>query len=422
MHSVVPELDFHGQPFEEEDAAGAFLRRALADDSIQSLSVAVAWARFGGLARLQAEVEEFRNRGGTVQAIVGIDEGVATRPGLRKALAMFDTVHILHDPSGRTFHPKVYLAEGPAKALLLVGSSNATAGGLFFNYEASVEAEFRLPDEDGEPALAKARAYFQLLREDEEICVELTDELIDELLDDPRYPIAETERRGKREQPVQLPEGAEEDELDAEVVGAGHETARAIFGTTRHAKPTVPPLPAGARQQLTEFEAETDAPPDDADVEQSAGPAEPAPDQSPFESAGVVDSWSKTLQRTDAQRPPQPGSNPTGHLKLSQGGRGDIDHVAWFRQEFFGSAPWTEAEALEEVTLPMAVRVGGIDLGTLDLRISHGEHRVADQRNVPTWLHWGPMLGQILRDTDYTGHTLTIERLADGSYRLRIAP
>jgi hypothetical protein len=63
---------------------------------------------------------------------------------MRKLLNVFDRVHVVHDPGGRTFHPKLYLVEGPARATLLVGSSNATAGGLYFNFEASLEAIFEL--------------------------------------------------------------------------------------------------------------------------------------------------------------------------------------------------------------------------------------------------------------------------------------
>src|SRR5712691_1940463 len=184
----MPQLRFRGQPLAEADTAGSCLCRILSDYSIASLSIAVAWARFGGLARLEPFIDGFRGRGGVVTGILGIDEGVASRPGLRKAVEMLDRVFILHDPSGRTFHPKVYLAEGEDKAVLLVGSSNTTAGGLFFNYEASLEAEFRLPDERHEPALTSIQRYFTALFQDTAICLELTAERIAQLLDDPRYP------------------------------------------------------------------------------------------------------------------------------------------------------------------------------------------------------------------------------------------
>jgi HKD family nuclease len=419
---MVPTMDFHGQPFREEDAAGELLRRALADDSITSLSVAVAWARFGGLARIEDALEQLRRRGGTARAILGIDEGGATRPGLRKAVDIFDEVFVLHDPSGRTFHPKVYLAEGATKALLFVGSSNATAGGLFFNYEASVEGEFRLPEDNAEPALRKARRYFELLQEDSDICVELTDELIEELADDPRYPIAETERRRRRRGVIQPPEGAQEDELDTVAIPeAADELSAPIFGTSRHAKPGVPRMQVQARRELSDLEAEADQP-----IEEELPPAEPAPAEVLAPARTLVASWSKTLGHADAQQPARAGTNPTGNLRLAKAGH-DVDHLTWFRRDLFGPATWTPSQdshgnPIEEATVSMGVTLGGVELGATDLRVTHGEHRVARQGNVPTWLHWGPRVGQILRDTDYTGHTVTIERLDDDSYRLRIEP
>lgn len=424
---MVPTLDFHGQPFRDEDAAGVFLRRALGDESITSVSVAVAWARFGGLARIEDAVEEFRRRGGTAEAIVGIDEGGATRPGLRKAVAMFSKVLVLHDPSGRTFHPKLYLAEGPTKALLLVGSSNATAGGLFFNYEASVEAEFRLPDEEGDPALRKTRRYFELLREDAEICLEVTEGVINELIDDPRYPISETERRKKRRRPTEPPEGAEEDETDALAGEDGGEGLSApIFGRSRHAKPGVPSLAAQARRELAELEAEADHPIDEVEAEQQSETPQAATAVAPGRTPRVVASWSKRLSHADAQQPTRPGTNPIGNLRLTKAGH-DIDHRTWFREELLRSAAWVSGQdshgnPIEEATLPMDVTVGGVSLGTEDLRVSHAEHREAAQRNVLTVLHWGSTLGPLLRGTDYTGHTVTIQHLDDDSFRLRIEP
>jgi hypothetical protein len=149
LSAVASTLDFRGQPFDEDGTAGAFLRRALGDPELTAVTAAVAWARFRGLGRLTDALEAFRERGGFLRIIVGIDEGGATRPGLMAALTFFDEAYVFHDPSSRTFHPKIYLADGPRKAILLVGSSNATPGGLFANYEASLEATFELPrDED----------------------------------------------------------------------------------------------------------------------------------------------------------------------------------------------------------------------------------------------------------------------------------
>ena len=97
---------------------------------------------------------------------------------------------MFHDPTGRTFHPKTYLAEGATKAVLLVGSSNAPPGGLFSNYEASLEATFELSTDEDAPALGKAKEYLERLLDNDELCRALDEALIENLVQDPRYAVS----------------------------------------------------------------------------------------------------------------------------------------------------------------------------------------------------------------------------------------
>ena len=64
---MVPSISFRGQPFNDEDTAGCFLKQALEDSGVESLTIVVAWARFGGLRRLAPEVAAFRRRGGQLR-------------------------------------------------------------------------------------------------------------------------------------------------------------------------------------------------------------------------------------------------------------------------------------------------------------------------------------------------------------------
>src|SRR5438067_1423065 len=123
----------------------------------------------------------WRARGGVARLIVGIDEGIATRPGLILALRHFSEVYVLHDRPGLTFHPKLYLAEGETSAELLVGSGNLTAGGLFSNYEAALQVTFSLPEEHADPALSQAREYIDRLLNDTQICLNLDEDLVERL-------------------------------------------------------------------------------------------------------------------------------------------------------------------------------------------------------------------------------------------------
>ena len=167
----------------------------MADWSIDNVNFVVAWARYGGLRRLEADIRSFRNRGGTLRIILGIDEGVATKAGLMMAIELADEAFVFHDPGVRTFHPKVYLGTGADRARLLVGSSNVTAGGLFSNYEASLEASFDLPQEAAADALVDVTTYIDKLLGDGGLCRPLDVVLLNRMISDPRYSIAEFERR-----------------------------------------------------------------------------------------------------------------------------------------------------------------------------------------------------------------------------------
>ena len=63
----------------------------------------------------------------------------AVKPGGR--------VIIFHNLLPYTFHPKIYLFKSSEEAEVLIGSGNLTEGGLFTNYEASINLKLDLKDE-----------------------------------------------------------------------------------------------------------------------------------------------------------------------------------------------------------------------------------------------------------------------------------
>ena len=74
-----------------------------------------------------------------------------------------DSLNVVHSERGQTFHSKIYQFTGEKSGLLVVGSHNLTAGGLWTNFESSVHIPI-----DGEKA-AEAKMskemgdYFQEL-------------------------------------------------------------------------------------------------------------------------------------------------------------------------------------------------------------------------------------------------------------------
>jgi hypothetical protein len=422
-------LGFLCQPSSSESTLAAFLRRTLDEPGIESLTVVVAWARFRGLVRLQPEIELFRKRGGEATLIVGIDEGGATRPGLLLATALFDRAYVFHDPGGGTFHPKVYLAEGKAHAVLAVGSSNATPGGWFSNYEASLEARFELPEDNDDPALSGVRQYIRSLQAQDALCVPLTEELVDRLVRNRRYRVAGNERprRGGR---TGGGDDGEADDLDASGSSEDPSDGESLFGA-RVGPRTVPPsLSSSAREKLSALEI---APDDEAEGDDELDPPAKAatagvdaPADRRIASTAVattVKSWSKVLPPGDAQQQGAANTNLTANVRLTKAGH-DIDWRTWFRGDLFGPASWrgdtdTNGNPIERADLPLAVTIGGVSLGTMELEVTHAPHREAGQANHTTVLRWGPLL-PTLKATDYTGHTLTLRRMSDGTFALDI--
>ncbi|MFL5898018.1 MAG: hypothetical protein ACJ76D_06090 [Solirubrobacterales bacterium] len=363
------------------------MKAKLGDPDVESLTIVAAWMRFGGLRRLKPDIESFRERGGALRLILGIDEGVATRPGLLLALNIADEAFVFHDRSGRTFHPKVYLGEGRKGAWLLVGSSNVTAGGLFSNYEASLEAYFEFPTDRDAAALLGVQEWIRLLLGDRDLCLPLDQNLVDQLCASSRYLVADGEKR--------------------RAASSGSHGDPDLFGSSVHSKGPVPGLPVEARTEREEMEG----------VEMTAENA-PSP-------AGAVLAWSKTLSKSDAQHPTNPSTNPLGNVRLTKG-NSPYDWRIWFREELFAEEEWQQrtdrmGNPIEVASVSFLVIVDGEEVGIVDLEVDHAPHRESDQSNHATVLHWGP-LTPTFRTSDYSGYELTLEKLFDGSYRLDLAP
>jgi hypothetical protein len=136
----------------------------------------------------------------------------------------------------------------------------------------------------------------------------------------------------------------------------------------------------------------------------------------------VTHRWVKVLSASDAQHPPSTNTQLTANLKLAKAGN-DIDPKTYFRHDLFGGLNWTSEVTprgtKESVGIPFDVVIGGRSLGTHQLQIDHAMFRVASQNNIPTWLHWGPLMQELQRH-NYTGLYVIIERFSDGSYQIRI--
>lgn len=105
-----------------------------------------AFAKINPFYKLHTSIQDWNARGNKSAAVFGIDHKGTSLQALQYALANFDEVRILH-VNYSTFHPKLYLFSGVAKASAYYGSSNFTSGGLETNFEGGMIVDFDLPGE-----------------------------------------------------------------------------------------------------------------------------------------------------------------------------------------------------------------------------------------------------------------------------------
>lgn len=122
----------------------AELKAALMDDRFSEFRLIVAYAKTGPLYRLRDLLEKWREKGKTIEAVLGIDQQGTSREALELSLALFHAVYVTRE-AGITFHPKIYLFKGKKAARVFIGSNNLTVGGTEKNFEAAVQLDLALP-------------------------------------------------------------------------------------------------------------------------------------------------------------------------------------------------------------------------------------------------------------------------------------
>lgn len=108
--------------------------------------VAVAFLKHSGLRLIEAHLEAFLRRGGTLRLIVGTDFFLTEAQALRdldRLAKMYTKLEwrLVEQSNSSTFHPKYYRFQDGASVWLMTGSTNLTGGGLESNIEVSVVTE-----------------------------------------------------------------------------------------------------------------------------------------------------------------------------------------------------------------------------------------------------------------------------------------
>lgn len=146
------------------------LLEELNSDRWTSFRAAVAFARqSGNHPKLLGALVRFAQRGASVEMTFGANtfsgeegsdyDAIKT---LLDELSRFPSVRVsLYNEAVRTFHPKLYLFASDTVALLIIGSSNWSLGGLERNVEANVLLHLDFTDAEQTAAYNDAVAVFE---------------------------------------------------------------------------------------------------------------------------------------------------------------------------------------------------------------------------------------------------------------------
>lgn len=104
--------------------------------------IAVAFVSQAGLSKLERAMKTALEAGGEIEMVVGLDFST-TEPNALWTMHHWATEnpgfkYFCSPVSRPVYHPKMYLMRGPETEIVIVGSSNLTAGGLLENAEANL--------------------------------------------------------------------------------------------------------------------------------------------------------------------------------------------------------------------------------------------------------------------------------------------
>lgn len=155
--------EFIGQGLNENpnQSTGNYIRTTLKDTQFTAITFFTAFLRKSGLDEIKKELVK---KGRKITFFVGIDEQITSKESLEELLNLNIEAYI-YNSKKFIFHPKFYLFEGDIKSRIILGSSNLTKAGLFYNVESSVLMDFTSEDKSGQKILSQLKNYFSPLFE-----------------------------------------------------------------------------------------------------------------------------------------------------------------------------------------------------------------------------------------------------------------
>jgi len=351
------------------ECLGDILRSKLTltdEDSFDKFYFVVAYVKKSGVTLLASALQEFRQSGGHVRAVVGVSryQKNTSVQGLQYLLPLCNELWVYANESPTsTFHPKVYIFEKTnEKAIVFVGSSNLTAGGLYTNYEVNFYSQYDLKEGSQASNFLAVKEMFDYYSTSSEFCRSLSPQLLQELY---------TKGYLSNEEVATYAESEETE--------AAKDKGEKVFGSKRISPPsgiTKPPTPI--QIPLVDFGQVQDI----------------------WSMKGEL-LWRKQLTPRDLQIV-SIKSAPTGVISLTQADfrvNGDvIDQTTYFKEKIFGGFSWKPDRPSSKAVatkVKFRVKIMEKDLGQHELTLRHNSKWEAKQANYTTGISWGPLTKSI---------------------------
>ena len=352
------------------------LGKMLHHESLENATFSVAFVRRSGVRLLQSKILPIAKK---VKVFAGIRNPITSYQGLELLLDLGANVYCVDvGQVRRIFHPKIYVSKCADTTSLMVGSANLTSGGLIENIESSLFLRLNIKDVDD---LNLSNEAYQCLHELE---VNFPENVF---------------KLSNKPQLLEL--------LELGLVADERIKLSVPVGTSNkgNVKKTVPAINLKTKKK----------PQDQPSISESVAALKASlliAGTKTFEN--YVEVWrSKPLKPSNINITTSSTANKKGVLSLGQGGmNGKGDFQNYFRNEVFGKLTWSPVipKGTYEAEAQFEVRIGGVFIGTYNLRIRFSEaKKTVQQNNVTTRLVWGELL-QFISSKEYLKRIVYLSR------------
>lgn len=383
------EIQLLGQGYEKDSAnsVGNHLIKLLADKEFESFTAISAFISRAGITGLSKYIDKSKEHLKIITIITGVDQKGTSKEALESLIELDVKAYVFYQPSITIFHPKIYLFEGEKKSVLIIGSSNLTAQGLFGNIEASLLITIE-NGKDNEIITQLKEYYKGLFDLTEPNLKKLNKKLIKGLV---KTKVVPTEEERKAIQ-------------DEEKKSVDKETEKIIYQI--FPKRAIAKIPA-------EFRKPRKAAKKKAKKRAKKQKAEKAK----FNRKSII--WeSGALTQRDLNIPTGGTTNPTGSMLFKKGKNKDIDQRHFFREEVFNSLNWqndTKRPHLERAKANFKFIVEDDNKGEFELQLTHNtrtDTATYRQKNSMTQISWGEAKALIAK-RELIGKTVKLYKETD---------